>query len=544
MSKFTDGNSLLKNLGLSSDSESGEDPFQVPVRPKFAGVSEEFSAQKEVHPELLQPRGTWRKGSNYKEVSIPKSRIGNDEFFTTTKICQDFQQSLMKFEQNARTSSYDKTSIYMESENTKERIRILKNQIRHFSKRLENEQALRSISDTLNADNFDFEGAVKICLILAQDPTIIQQDDNKMQRFSKHKSDYDPKTIGFKVIGQYIIKLLQDLDTPHQSEWNQAKEWVRSLGQALNKPELWESFLDEKVFKYLYSIIQQTRSITAFVKSMYKCGVFSVQNCILFFSSTARPYLTKHLSVMSPENTRYWVDLAATIGIPDHFSNIVRDHASFVLKNWKPGDNTASVLISHWPNVLGSSMDFFYKTISPKLIPYLEDGKVEVLEPWTTLFPEQLTASLVADHYIKHQGLRIIKIASSKEAAKEYLVIKSKIPKAVINNQKVLESLVSILDNLKMRNHITSGIKLSEVKQFTAEDLLKNIAISNAKSFRKIDPFSRPYEIGITVVVVKDKAFHILNTDNNTFEPIFVADFKSIFVINKSEFLFLLFVSF
>lgn len=108
----------------------------------------------------------------------------------------------------------------------------------------------------------------------------------------------------------------------------------------------------------------------------------------------------------------------------------------------------------------------------------------------------------------------------------------------------VLESHVSILYNLKMRSRITSCTKLSEVKQLTAEDLFKNIETSNAKSFRKIDPFSRPYEIGITVVVVKDKAFHILNTDNNTFEPIFVADFKNMFVINKSEFLFLLFVSF
>lgn len=533
MSKLTDGNSLLKNLGFSSESDSGEDPFQVNVRPKYAGVSEEFSKPKEVIPELLQPRGVWRKKSKHVELELPKGHIGNENGFTTTQICTDFQQSLMKYEQNAHVQSRYRTNTAFEAENSKERIVILKNQIKNFSRRLENEQTLRKVIDRMDANNFDYNSAIKICIILSQDPTIINQEETKKLKFSSKKSEIDPKSIAFTVVSHYTKKLLKDIKNIHQEEWKQAKEWILSVSQALNKQGLWEDFLTQKIFPHFEILInkgEKHEEITNFIKRIYKLGILSVQNVILFFSESARPYLIRNLSKMTSQDTMLWVDLAASIGIPDHFSNIVKEHASYLLKKWKPGDNTASTLISHWPHVLGSSLDFFYKTISPKLIPFLEEGKIEVLTPWIPVFPENLTTSLVADCFIRSEGKKILKNQNPKSAAQQYLALKSKIPKEIKNNQKILESLLIILDNLKMRNHITSGIKLRDIKQVTAEDLLKNIAAQNGKTFKRVDKGSSTptFEINDITIVLKSGVLHVLNPSTNNLDPIFVSDLISL----------------
>ena len=112
-------NALIKNLGLSSDSDNSDDPFAIKVRPKNAGVSAEIGKSQKQESFFLTPTGSWMIGREEKPCMLDPTKIGDDKQFCTVPICLNFQKSLIRFHKNANATNINKHKIENDIANTK-----------------------------------------------------------------------------------------------------------------------------------------------------------------------------------------------------------------------------------------------------------------------------------------------------------------------------------------------------------------------------------------------------------------------------------------
>ena len=172
-------NALIKNLGLSSDSDDSDDPFAITVRPKNAGVSAEIGNPQKNENLFLSPTGSWMIGRDQTPCNLDPNKIGDEEHFCTVPICVNFQKSLVRFHKSANSASINRSMLENNVSNTKEKIKILKFQLSHSSEKEKNIEKLHELIINMSEESFDFDAAIECCRIIAKDPSIIDSEDKK-----------------------------------------------------------------------------------------------------------------------------------------------------------------------------------------------------------------------------------------------------------------------------------------------------------------------------------------------------------------------------
>ena len=475
---LSDGISLMKNLGLSSDSEDSDDkidPFEVKVRPKNVGVSASISNKEQKEIRYIEPSGLWRKDFHKKQIDYDPENIGDEENgFCTVPICKNFQQSLVKFHRRAQRAESHRLQLKQDISNAEERIKILKYEITHAKESDQNKAKLIEIISSLNESDFDFDKAIQICIIIATDQTVIDPEKGKKYYTKKKrdKNEINPKKLSFSIVSTYLKPLILNIDPDdlHFDKWAQARDWIDSVGMSIDKTLLWDDFLKHKIFPSFHALIcddeQGSYKVTELLKGLYHTAIITQQSVLQFFHFTGRPFIVKNLKQLcQTRDILYWIDIAQTVNISDQFANIILEYATKILKKWNPldrkDDKIIQDMLNQWPHVLGNSLDFFYHTIAPKLKDGLKQGHLEVLQMWLPYFPVDLTASLISDFYLNHVYHTIKTIENPRLAAQTYLDSKNKIPDIVINHPKVIQQLIVILDHLKLRNKTISSIRVN-----------------------------------------------------------------------------------
>ena len=544
--KLKDGISLMKNLGLTSDSDDSDenDPFEVKVRPKNVGVTSSFSSKPQKSVNYLIPSGAWMSGHSFNSVDFDPRTIGDEENgFAIVPICKSFQQSLVKFHHRAQRAESHKLNLDQDIENTKERIRILKSQINHSTESENNKKNILSLIQTMNEKNFNFDNAIRVCLIIASDPSVVEDSKMKNKLYTKKaqkKREIDPKHLAFSVVATYLKPFLQNIDPSdlHLLNWSQAKDWINSVGKIIDNTLLWDKFLKHKIYPIFHDIICKKENgslnVTELIKGLYNTAIMSQHSVLQFFYFTARPFLVRNLErACQSRDILYWIDLAQTVNVPDQFANIVLEYANRILSKWNPDDRNNDKIVSNmlkqWPQVLGNSLDFFYGTIAPKLKESLRFGHIDVINMWISYFPIDLTASLVSDYFLEYVRETIRKVENPRIAAQTYLSIKQKIPNLVSKHPKIIQKLITILDELKLKNKTISTIRASSIaKSATPADVLQLYAAKYGKPFHSIEPIEccQTFQIGDIIVAIKKGALHILENDHLI--PIFVSDLQKL----------------
>lgn len=537
-SDFASGDELLKHFGFEEIENDDEHEFDVEIRPKKIGVkSDESDKKSKTEPEnnIIKPLKNWQKCNNF-SYKVNNSRIyGNGIQFCENKKCIGFQTSLLKYYKNVSSTGKSGLNLHQSITLLREKLDFIDEKYKKMRKRDKNRRQLEKIiNPLLSKDTFNYKSAFECLQILAYDPLLIRYEPEKS--YTNDKKIFSIEKTVFNLaesfIGEYSTNYrVRDV----LNDWLLCKKKMNSIGKLIDEVNLWDSFVKKIIIKPLSKELSVSTSsdICRYVRDLFVNSVIDENIVIVFINETAKKFLVKKLGILTDNNLIHeWVNLAAESGASNAIANIVLEHAAYVLKNWKLGDDSARKLIQQWPNVLGSSLDFIYKTISPILTGTADSGSLEFIEEWLSILPEDSLTSIVCAYLRKR--LEIFKYMNNKTSDSYKLInfykeTKSQIPHVIIFNKRVVDLLLQFLALLKGKNKILSTLNYEHDKTLPQPiDIIKSFASDCNMLLSEVKPIQgyQAYSIGDVTIVIKLNVFHI--HQNNKLIPKYVDEIRTI----------------
>ena len=483
------GLSLLKNLGLKEE-QIVEETFELKVRPKGAGFSREIDFVPETAP-ILRAVGAWRVGGPEIRGMGTCPAPGKHDVFCQGRMFPKLQASLCRFhERFEKVPESQVESLSMKLDNLKMSMGVLEERKGGIEGLCDAHESMRSLAEAVLRDPQNYDVMFKCVLELARNPGLLMSREPAEKKYQKHDTDsFSVPHIAMVVAAAYSERLLEAsiFRLEHLKEWLTLRQWLLNVHEVLvglnNSPDkLWVKFMKRVIFPEVQELlnIESAGACVSWVDAWAKSGLLSHSDLKVFFLQVAKPFLVGNLQELCRSfEVSQWIDLANECDLSSQFAIIVRLHAEKILKNWCPPSPVALQLISQWPHTLGTSGDFLYKVIAPKLSVRLSCGDIQSFLPFVAILPDSLAASLIADSYITYiisEIDRVMKL-DARKAATIYADARNAIPARLIHTQKVKARLIDALNKLKERNPMLRGLKVEkEPTQASIADLLESIS--------------------------------------------------------------------
>lgn len=539
------GLSLLKNLGLKEEEAVIKKEEELKVRPKQAGLSEEIDGVQG-ESTTFKAVGAWRiDGPNIpflKNLKLIKTQYQFCQSSTLlplqTSICH-FHEQFEAHKANAKLNVLKEKVSSLDS-----KIDSLKDEKKGMKETIKTRKELANLLQKFHEIPSDYSDAFKLLKLLAQNPNLIAVMRPKYAKYQQEKKNpFELSRLSMTVAKSYSSSLITPniFNLEHIDEWGILRETLfdiqeLSVGANPNSVpgKLWTKFLKNSLFpQMLHQLNYETSDECAnWANFWFEKGLLSEQNLVLFFTNVAKPFLIKNLSILCKNlKIHAWIELAQTPSLASQFAVIVRMHADEALKKWNPPSPFAHELLQQWPHVLKNSLDFMYHTVAPKLSKAISGGNINLIMPWVDILPISLTASLIADSYIKYyiDEIKHEMETNVAKAAKTYQIMKSNIPFKFVNHPRVVNRLIDVLNILKEKNTILRGIKIErDPEPSTVGDLLEDIAANSSFDFMSKGTMEgRPvYSIGPCLFGVLDGILFLQKGRN--WIPVFVKDITTI----------------
>ena len=484
------GLSLLKNLGLKED-EVVEETFELKVRPKGVGICREIDELNESGP-LLKAVGAWRLNGP-KVVGLSACPVpGTGPFFCQGKMFPKFQAAICRFHEKVQKVPESQIeSLNSRLSQLNHSMHILEARKASIERLSSARETVRVLTEKVLADPHSYDSMFDCVLELARNQELLAPRDDSDRKYQKYDTDsLSVPHIAMVVATSYsqTLMLPSVFNLSHIDKWISLRDWLFTVhaarvGNMNTAPDkLWVKFLKRTVFVQ----VQQTLSMETapacvnWVNCWVTNELLSTSTLEFFFLDLAKPFLVDNLQALCLNfQVNQWIELANETNLSSQFAIIVRLHAEKVLRNWSPPSSTAFELISQWPHTLGTSGDFLYKVIAPKLAMRLSSGDIQSFLPFLDILPDSLAASLIADSYLTHVISEITRLVSVdlRKAACVYADARRKIPEKLVHTQKVKARLIDALDKLKEKNPMLRGLKVErEIPQTSIVHLLESIA--------------------------------------------------------------------
>ncbi|KAH0786175.1 septin-interacting protein 1 isoform X1 [Histomonas meleagridis] len=536
------GFSLLKNLGLG-DGPIDTSTAELKVRPKNAGLSEEIDGIKGETP-ILKPVGAWRiNGPPMPPLNNPQI-INSQNKFCESSTFPILQSALCAFHENIV-----QRKVISQSQQLIDKANLLQQKIKELKMRkkqmIQNIQAKNNLKDLIQSvkdDPMNYSNTFQLIFEIAKNPQLISSPMPKTYKYQKEqKNPFEVPRLTITVAESFSNNLIESgiFNTENVSEWMRLRNWMFDVQTAFSPnsaiDKLWVKFLEKTLFPKasVALLIESSDECTKWANLWLEKGLLSPSTLSIFFTNVAKPFLVDTLQFLCDNmKVHTWIELADAANLSSQFAVIVRLHADKVLINWQPPSPLAERMLRQWPNVLGRSLDFMYRTIGPKLATALTLGKIDVIKPWIGILPISLSASLIADHFIQPKILEMDSLISENLtlAAKFYVHFKSEIPEEVIGTPRIVSSLIDALNRLKSKSPILKGLTVEkEAEPASIGDLLENIAFRCGKNFAPKGTIEGKiaYEIGDKTFGVHGGVIYILN--DKSWVPIFVKEIFALF---------------
>ncbi|OHT07506.1 hypothetical protein TRFO_24248 [Tritrichomonas foetus] len=540
------GISLLQKLGLNADEEVNlNTEEELKIRPRQAGLSAEIDGVQGESP-IFESVGAWR--INGPEIPVIKNLklVKPQTNFCTSKTLSPLQASICRFHEQHEQHESNKqlTSLKQKAEALEQKIESMKNERRNINETTKTRKELARLLQRFHEIPSDYADAFKLVKLLAKNPSLVASTRLQVAKYQQEKKNpFEISNLSITVANSYSSNLISEdiFFQGHFDEWGILREFLfdvqnlRSMKNKNNVPDkLWCKFLRKSLFpKMSQRLSYDTSDACAdWANSWFEKGLFTESNLILFFINVAKPFLVHNLQILCKNmKIHKWIMLAQTKTLASQFGIIVRTHADEVLKKWNPPSPFAHELLEQWPNVLGNSLDFMYHTVAPKLVSALSDGNIDPIIAWIDILPIPLSASIVADAYMKHyvNEISIIIKKDKVKAAELYIKMKSEIPTKIISHPKIINRFIDALDILKDPNPILKGIKIErDPEPSSVGDLLEDIAAKMNMVFMSKGTIDgrTSYSIGPHIFGVLDGVLFFQQEKN--WIPIFVKDIEAI----------------
>ena len=540
------GLSLLKKLGLNDDEDQTiEKDEDLKIRPKYAGLSKEIDGIQGESP-VFEAVGAWKVDGpeipDIKHLKLVKPQTQ----FTKSETLLPLQTAICQFHENIEQHKTNDQigRLKDRAETIEKKIKSLKDERKRYHSDHKSKKELSQLLHRFQEIPSNFEDAFKLVKLMAANPSYVAAARPKFAKYQQEKKNpFEVSHLSMVVAAAFSSKLIQNDIFFHGylDEWETLRNWlydIQSIRTSNSKnmvpDKLWKKFLRTCLFpKITQKLVLETSDACAnWANFWFEKGLLTESNLMLFFTNVAKPFLINNLDVLC----RYfkinaWIELAQTEALASQFAVIVRIFADESLKKWHPPSPFAQELLKQWPHVLGNSLDFMYHTVAPKLSIALSFGDISALTPWVDILPISLTASLVADSYIKHYYTEITKIIKTdiKKSIELYQKAKEDIPFKVQRHPKVINRLIDILDTLKESNLILRGIKIErDPEPSTVGDLLEDIAAKLSCEFLSKGTIDgrASYSINNHIFGVHDGVLFVKKEKN--WIPIFVKDIPQI----------------
>jgi hypothetical protein len=387
--------------------------------------------------------------------------------------------------------------------------------------------ALRKIRQ----NGIDFEELFQTIRELAANPELFAGISPEVAEYQQsRKSPFEIPGLAL-LAGATSVSNQDPFNSVTFSVYGRLHDW---LFEVSDSDKLWARFLKQNIFPQCSDLLRVGKSneIAAWAKLWFDQNLLSQSNVSAFFTQVAKPFLIENLELLCQNGQIHvWVELATESELSSQFAVIVRQHADAVLRNWSPPSPEAMRLLQRWPVVLGSSGDFLYRTIGPKLAQRLQLGDIVALQPFLKVLPVSLSVSLIADSYLVPKLSEISKLAKSDagKATELYLRTEGEIPVELRRSRRVLTKLIECLDKLKEGNPILGGLKVErEPESATIADLLEDIANRKSREFASHGSLEgkAAYSIGHFTFGISDGVIWL--QQGHRWNPILVRDIENI----------------
>lgn len=539
------GLSLLKKLGLKEEEAILKEEEELKIRPKQAGLSAEIDGVQG-ESTTFEPVGAWKVDGP--DIPIIKNcRIIKPQIqFCKSSTLSPLQMAICHFHEQfeAHKTNAKLNALKEKASSLDQKIDSLKDEKKNIKETIKTRKELANLLRKFHEIPSDYADAFKLLKLLAQNPSLIAAMRPKYAKYQQEKKNpFELSRLSMTVAKSYSSSLIYPniFNHDHIDEWGILRETLfdiqsLSIGKDPNSVpgKLWAKFLQHELFPRISKELKYETSddCANWANFWFEKGLLTEQNLLIFFTNVAKPFLTKNLNVLCKNlKIHSWIELAQTPKLASQFGVIVRIHADEALQKWHPPSPFAYELLQQWPHVLKNSLDFMYHTVAPKLSKALTDGNISYILPWIDILPIPLTASLIADSYIRYYLEEIRQEIKTDiiKAAKTYQMMKSNIPVKFINHPRIVNRLIDVLNILKETNTILRGIKIErDPEPSTVGDLLEDIASTSNFDFMSKGTIDgrAVYSLGPCLFGVLDGILFVQKGQN--WIPVFVRDITTI----------------